>query len=206
MVVGAGIAGIQASLDIAKAGYRVHLVEKEPSIGGHMVQFDKTFPTLDCAACISTPKTVAVSQSPNIDLLTYSEVTEVKGFVGNFNVRVHRKPRYIREDLCTGCGLCAEQCPVSVPSEFDENLGTRKAVYRHFPQAVPITFTIDKKSPAPCRMTCPAGVNVQGYVQLVGKGKYLEAVQLIMERLPLPGVVGRVCPSALRVCVSQIRS
>jgi heterodisulfide reductase subunit A-like polyferredoxin len=194
LVVGAGIAGIQASLDIAMAGYQVHLVEKEPSIGGHMVQFDKTFPTLDCAACISTPKTVAVSQSPNIDLLTYSEVTEVKGFVGNFKVRVHRKPRYIREDLCTGCGLCTEECPVSVPNQFDENLGMRKAVYRHFPQAVPFTFAIDKKDPAPCRMACPAGVNVQGYVQLVGKGKYLEAVELIMERLPLPGAVGRICP------------
>ena len=111
LVVGAGIAGIQASLDIAKAGYQVHLVEKEPSIGGHMVQFDKTFPTLDCAACISTPKTVAVSQSPNINLLSYSEVAEVKGFVGNFKVRVHRKPRYIREDRCTGCGICAEKLP-----------------------------------------------------------------------------------------------
>ena len=194
LVVGAGIAGIQASLDIAKAGYQVHLVEKEPSIGGHMVQFDKTFPTLDCAACISTPKTVAVSQSPKINLLSYSEVSEVKGFVGNYKVRVHRKPRYIREDQCTGCGICAENCPVSVPNEFDENLGKRKAVYRYFPQAVPFTFAIDKKDPAPCRITCPAGINVQGYVQLTGQGKYREAVQLIMERLPLPGVLGRVCP------------
>lgn len=195
LVVGAGIAGIQASLDIAKAGYKVHLVEKEPSIGGHMVQFDKTFPTLDCAACISTPKTVAVSQNPNIDLLSYSEVKEVKGFVGNFKVRVHRNARYIREDKCTGCGICAENCPVSVPNEFDENLGSRKAVYRFFPQAIPLTFAIDKRDPAPCRTTCPAGINVQGYVQLVGKGKYKEAVQLIMERLPLPGVLGRVCPA-----------
>jgi len=195
LVVGAGIAGIQASLDIARAGYRVHLVEKEPSIGGHMVQFDKTFPTLDCAACISTPKTVAVSQSPNIDLLTCSEVTEVRGFVGNFKVRVHRKPRYILEDRCTGCGICAENCPVSVPNEFDENLGKRKAVYRYFPQAVPLTFAIDKKDPAPCRIACPAEINVQGYVQLIGQGKYRQAVQLIMERVPLPGVLGRVCPN-----------
>ncbi len=195
LVVGAGIAGIQASLDIAKAGFKVHLVEKAPSIGGHMVQFDKTFPTLDCAACISTPKTVAVSQSPNIDLLSYSEVEEVKGFVGNYKVRVHRKPRFIREDLCTGCGVCAEQCPVTVPNEFDEKLSNRKAVYRYFPQAVPITYAIDKRDPAPCRTTCPAGVNVQGYVQLVGQGKYREAVQLIMERVPLPGVLGHVCPA-----------
>ncbi len=202
LVVGAGIAGIQASLDIARSGCRVHLVEREPSIGGHMVQFDKTFPTLDCAACISTPKTVAVSQSPNINLLSYSEVTEVKGYVGNFKVKVSRKPRYIREDRCTGCGICAENCPVSVPNEFDEKLGQRKAVYRFFPQAVPITFAIEKKDPAPCRLTCPAGVNVQGYTQLIGLGKYREAVQLIMERLPLPGVLGRVCP---HVCESNCR-
>ncbi len=195
MVVGAGIAGIQASLDIARSGHQVHLVEKEPSIGGHMVQFDKTFPTLDCAACISTPKTVAVSQSPNINLLSYSEVAEVKGFVGNFKVRVHRKPRFIREDRCTGCGICAENCPVSVPNEFDEMLGARKAVYRSFPQAVPFTFCIDKKDVAPCRTSCPAGINVHGYVQLVGRGKYREAVELIMEKIPLPGVLGRVCPA-----------
>lgn len=202
MVVGAGIAGIQASLDIAKAGYKVHLVETAPSIGGHMVQFDKTFPTLDCAACISTPKTVAVSQSPNINLLTYSEVTEVKGFVGNFKVRVNRKARYIREDRCTGCGICAENCPVSVPNEFDENLQDRKAIYRYFPQAVPLTFVIDKKDPAPCRIQCPAEINVQGYVQLIAQGKYREAVELIMERLPLPGVLGRVCPHS---CESACR-
>jgi len=194
LVVGAGIAGIQASLDIARAGHKVYLVEKDPSIGGHMVQFDKTFPTLDCAACISTPKTVAVSQSPNIELLSYSEVTELKGFVGNFKARIKRKARFVLEENCTGCGQCAEACPVSVENEFDEHLSTRKAIYRFFPQAVPITFCIDKKDRAPCTVTCPAGLNVQGYIQLIGQGKVREAVQLIMEKVPLPGVLGRVCP------------
>jgi heterodisulfide reductase subunit A len=194
LVVGAGIAGIQASLDIARAGHEVYLVEKDPSIGGHMVQFDKTFPTLDCAACISTPKTVAVSQSPNIHLLTYSEVDELKGFVGNFTARIRRKPRYVREDRCTGCGQCAEVCPVAVPNGFDESLSLRKAIFRFFPQAVPVTFAIEKKDRAPCGITCPAGINIQGYVQLIGQGKYREAVELIMERVPLPGVLGRVCP------------
>lgn len=194
LVVGAGIAGIQASLDIAKAGHQVYLVEKDPSIGGHMVQFDKTFPTLDCAACISTPKTVAVAQNPNIHMLTFSEVSEVNGFVGNYRVKVRRKPRYILEDRCTGCGQCAEVCPVSVSNEFDEHLSQRKAVYRFFPQAVPITFTIEKKDRAPCVATCPAGVNVQGYIQLIRMGKYREAIQLMHERIPIPGVLGRVCP------------
>jgi heterodisulfide reductase subunit A len=194
MVVGAGIAGIEAALDIAKSGHQVYLVEKNPSIGGHMMKFDKTFPTLDCAACISTPKTVAVAQEPNIHLFSYSEVAEVNGYVGNYNVKIKRKARYVREDQCTGCGQCSEVCPVSLPSEFDENLGERQAVYRFFPQAVPITYCIEKKDRAPCTITCPAAINVQGYVQLVGQGKYQEAIQLIMERLPLPGVLGRVCP------------
>ncbi len=149
LVVGAGIAGIQASLDIARAEHKVYLVEKDPSIGGHMVQFDKTFPTLDCAACISTPKTVAVSQDPNIELLSYSEVVEVSGYVGNFTVKLRRKPRYVLEDRCTGCGQCAESCPVSVPNAFDECLSKRKAIYRNFPQSVPSTFTIDA---AACRL------------------------------------------------------
>ncbi len=194
MVVGAGIAGIQASLDIAKSGHQVYLVERTPSIGGHMMKFDKTFPTLDCAACISTPKTVAVAQEPNIHLFSYSEVAEVDGYVGNFTVKVRRKARYVREDQCTGCGQCVEVCPVSVPHEFDEYLSDRQAIYRLFPQAVPITFLIEKKDRAPCTITCPAGINVQGYVQLIKQGKYKEAVQVIMERLPLPGVLGRVCP------------
>lgn len=194
MVVGAGIAGMQAALDIGASGHKVYLVEKSPTIGGHMLQFDKTFPTLDCAACIGTPKMVSVAQEPNIELLSYSEVTSVSGFIGNFTVQVHKKPRYIKEGVCTGCGECAQVCPVSLPSEWDEGLNRRKAIYKPFPQAVPITFCIDKKDRAPCIAACPGGVNIQGYVQLIGQGKYAEAVQLILERLPLPGVLGRVCP------------
>ena len=201
LIVGGGIAGMQAALDVASAGYKAYVVERQPTIGGHMLQYDKTFPTLDCASCIGTPKMVSVGQHPNIEVLSYSEVEEIDGFVGNFKVKVRKNARYVTND-CTGCGECASVCPVERPNEWDEGLKNRKAIYRSFPQAVPITFVVEKKDRAPCVITCPAGINVQGYIQLIGQGKYNEAVQLIMERLPLPGVLGRVCP---RPCESECR-
>jgi heterodisulfide reductase subunit A len=143
LVIGAGIAGIQAALDVADAGYKVYLVEKEPSIGGHMAQLDKTFPTLDCSSCILTPKMSLVGQHPNIELLTYSEVREVEGFVGNFKVKVEKKPRYVIEDKCTACADCLEVCPVNVPDEFNSGLGWRKAIYIPFAQAVPNAYVLD---------------------------------------------------------------
>lgn len=144
LVVGGGIAGIQASLEIADAGYHVYLVEREPSIGGHMAQFDKTFPTLDCSACILTPKMFDVGAHPNITLLTYSEVEQVDGYVGNFQVRVRKKARKIREAVCNGCGTCWEKCPIKVIDQvYEAGLGYRKAVYRPFPQAVPKYPIID---------------------------------------------------------------
>ena len=202
LVVGGGIAGMQAALDIAESGHKVYLVECSSTIGGHMLQFDKTFPTLDCAACIGTPKMVAVAQNPNIELLTCAEVSEVSGFIGNYTVTVRKNPRYIKEGVCTGCGECAKVCPVTIPNDWDAGLGTRKAIGRAFPQAIPITYEIAKLDRAPCTTACPAGINVQGYVQLIGQGKYKEALQLIRERLPLPGVLGRVCPHP---CETQCR-
>ncbi|MDJ0784428.1 MAG: FAD-dependent oxidoreductase [Desulfosarcinaceae bacterium] len=194
MVVGGGIAGMQAALDIGAAGHHVYLVERDTTIGGHMLQFDKTFPTLDCAACIGTPKMVEVAQSPNIELFSLSEVTDVSGFIGNYTVTVRKQPRYVDAAKCTGCGECAGACPVSLPNSWDEGMGTRKAIGRAFPQSIPITFNIEKRDRAPCVGTCPAGVNVQGYVQLIRKERYEQALQLIRQRLPLPGVLGRVCP------------
>jgi len=194
LVVGGGIAGMQASLDIAKAGFKVYLVERQPTVGGHMLQYDKTFPTLDCAACIGTPKMVSVGQSSGIELLSYSEVEEVGGFIGNFKVKVRRKARYVKDE-CTGCGECEKVCPIHFPNEWDVGTKARKAIYRPFPQAVPITYCIDKYDRGPCVQTCPAGTNVQGYVALVRAGKYQEALKLIMNRIPLPGTLGRVCPA-----------
>lgn len=144
LVVGGGISGISAALEIADAGFPVHMVERQPSIGGHMAQFDKTFPTLDCAACILTPKMVDVGMHPNITLHTWSEVTDVKGYVGNFTVTIKERARYINTELCTGCGICQEKCPVRVQdTAFEAGLGYRKVAYMPFPQAVPKYPVID---------------------------------------------------------------
>lgn len=144
LVIGGGIAGIQAALEIADAGQKVYLVEKSGTIGGHMAMFDKTFPTLDCAACILTPKMVEVGQHPNINLLTLSEVTHVGGDPGKYSVTIHRTARQINESECIGCGICAEKCPKKVASEFDAGTGMRKAAYIPFPQAVPNKYLIDR--------------------------------------------------------------
>jgi len=160
LVIGGGIAGIQAALDVASQGFTVYLVERKPSIGGHMAMLDKTFPTLDCSQCILTPKMVDVARHPNVRLLTYSEVKDVKREGNGFLVKVLKKPRYVKEDVCTGCGICAMHCPVEVPSEFNMGLGIRKAIYVPFPQAVPLKYTIDRDHCIRCRLcqnVCAAG-------------------------------------------------
>jgi heterodisulfide reductase subunit A len=168
LIVGGGIAGITAALELANAGNHVYLVEREPSIGGHMAQLDKTFPTLDCSACILTPKMVDVGQHPNITLLTYSEVEEVDGHLGQFNVSVRKKARYVDEEHCTGCGICIEKCPFSVVDEvFEAGLGKRKVIYRPFPQAVPKYPVIDTENCVyflrgkckACQIFCPTTPN-----------------------------------------------
>jgi heterodisulfide reductase subunit A len=166
MVVGGGIAGIQAALEIADAGYHVYLVERDPSIGGHMAQFDKTFPTLDCAACILTPRMVSAGTHPNITLLTWSEVEKVDGYVGSFSVTVRKKARYVKTALCTGCGVCQEKCPKKVIDEvYEAGLGYRKAIFTPFPQAVPKYPVLDRSNCTyfqrgkckACEKFCPTG-------------------------------------------------
>jgi heterodisulfide reductase subunit A-like polyferredoxin len=193
LVIGGGIAGIQTALDIGEMGFKTYLVEKTPSIGGRMAQLDKTFPTLDCSACILTPKMVDVARHPNVELITYSEIAGIDGYVGNFNVKIKKKPRYIDMEKCTGCGECFNGCPVEMPNEFDMEKATRHAIYTPFPQAVPLKATIDKRGMHPCRDACPAGVGAPGYVTLIGRGKFYEALRVIKERLPFPSVCGRVC-------------
>lgn len=169
LVIGGGISGIQAALEIANNGFKVYLVEKSPSIGGRMAQLDKTFPTLDCSACILTPKMVDAARHPNIELLTYSEVTKVDGSIGDFKVKVNKKSRYVDVEKCVGCGECADACRLKgrIPNEFDANLSKRGSAYIPFPQAVPLKFTIDRehclfltkgkcgKAPR-CQEHCPA--------------------------------------------------
>jgi heterodisulfide reductase subunit A len=147
LVIGGGVAGIQAALDIANCGHKVIMVERSPSIGGHMAQLSETFPTLDCSQCILTPRMVEVAQHPNITLYTYAEVEGLEGFIGNFKVKIRKKSKSLDEKLCTGCGLCTTKCPKKkIPSEFEQNLGFRPAIYVPFPQAVPNKPVIDKEN------------------------------------------------------------
>ena len=150
LVIGAGISGMNAALDLANEGYKVFLVEKTPTIGGHMAQLDKTFPTMDCSACILTPRMVDVARNKNIELLTYAEIIELTGYVGNFKATIMKKPHYIDQEKCTGCGICVDHCPAYCKNEFDLGLSLKKAIYIPFPQAVPGKFTIDVEACIKC--------------------------------------------------------
>jgi heterodisulfide reductase subunit A-like polyferredoxin len=193
LVIGGGIAGIQTALDLADKGVKVELVEKLPSIGGRMAQLDKTFPTNDCSICILAPKMADCYSHPNINVMTYSEVKEVSGKAGNFDVKVLKKARFVDEEKCTGCGDCFKVCPVSLPNEFDMDMRERPAIFMPFLQSVPRVATIDRQGVAPCSNDCPAGLSAQGYVALIRAEKFKEAAELIRKTIPLPSVCGRIC-------------
>jgi heterodisulfide reductase subunit A-like polyferredoxin len=193
-VVGGGIAGMAASLDLAESGFKVYLVEKSPSIGGIMAQLDKTFPTNDCAMCTLAPRMIDTGNNLNIVKMPYSEIISVEGTPGKFRVKVLHKTRHIDPAKCSGCGDCAKACPVKEDSAFDRGLGERRAAYKPFAQALPGAYTIEKLDRPPCVLTCPAGVNVQAYVALIGEGKCKEAVDVIRKNLPFPRILGRICP------------
>ncbi|MBT9163465.1 MAG: NADPH-Fe(3+) oxidoreductase subunit beta [Chloroflexi bacterium] len=192
LIVGGGIAGITAALKIAASENRVYLVEREPSIGGRMSQLNMTFPTLDCSECILTPKMTDVGNNPYIDLMASSEIEEVSGYVGNFKVKIRKKARFVTEK-CTACGDCIKECPVEVLSEFEEGLNKRKAIYIPFAQSIPNKYVISRNDTPPCKLACPIGMDIQGYLALVSVGKFQEAYQLLRRTNPLPSVCGRVC-------------
>jgi heterodisulfide reductase subunit A-like polyferredoxin len=193
MVVGGGIAGIQASLDLAESGFKVYLVESNSAIGGKMAQLDKTFPTNDCSMCIISPKLVEAGRHLNIELLTMTQVDTVEGEPGDFTVRLTEQPRFVDMDKCTACGECAKVCPIEVSNQFDEGLQAKKAAYKLYPQAMPGAYAIEKKGTAPCKATCPANVGVQGWIALMNQGDYGDAIALFKQAHPFPGVCGRVC-------------
>jgi heterodisulfide reductase subunit A-like polyferredoxin len=194
LVLGGGVAGLQAANDLAGLGFHVYLVERSPSVGGRMAQLDKTFPTNDCSMCILAPKMIECASHPNITLLTCAELESLSGKIKDFTATVRKRTRYIDEKKCTGCGDCATACPVELPGEFEMYLSNRKAVFKPFPQAVPNVFTITKRGISPCKDGCPAQLSVQAYVQLIKLGKFDEALAVIHETMPFAGTLGRICP------------
>ncbi|MFH1906896.1 MAG: FAD-dependent oxidoreductase, partial [Chloroflexota bacterium] len=193
MVVGGGIAGMQSALDLAEQGFKVYLVEQKSAIGGHMAQLDKTFPTNDCAMCTISPKLVETGRHPNIEILTDTDVLDVKGAAGDFSVTVERRPRYIDTAKCIACGDCVKVCPVITPDTFNEGLAPRRAAFKLYPQAVPNAFAIEKRGIAPCRDACPAGQRAQGYIALIREGRWADALRVIEMDNPFPGICGRIC-------------
>ncbi|MFO8235853.1 MAG: FAD-dependent oxidoreductase [Bacteroidales bacterium] len=194
LVIGAGVAGQEAALNLANMNFKVLLVEKDKSIGGTMVQLSKVFPTLDCAACITTPKMSETARHPNITLMTYSEVKGIERNEGDFHTTILKHPRFVNEDACTGCQECEFACPVVKEDHYNYGLSGRKVAYVPFSLANPRIASIERNNEtAPCIATCPGGVKAYGYVSLVRAGLYDEAMKLHLEDIPLPGSLGRAC-------------
>jgi len=192
LVIGGGIGGMEASLDLVEAGFKVCLIDEKPNIGGKMAQLDKTFPTNDCSMCIMAPKLVEVGRNPNIELMMGTELIALQGEPGNFTATLKRRPRRILKEKCTSCGLCAPYCPLEVPADYNECLSRRSAAYISFPQAIPSTYSIDREIP-PCVNRCPINLNARDYVGLIAEGRFFEALDVIRAKLPFPATIGRIC-------------
>ena len=194
LVVGSGIGGMESALKLGAMGYRVLVVEKEPSVGGKMILLSKVFPTLDCASCISTPKMAATAHHPNLTVLTDAQVEGiVRGDDGRFTATIRLRPRFVDTNLCTGCRQCETACTVSVPDQFNGELVARRAAYIPFPQAVPQKALVERAGTSPCSFACPAGIKAHGYVSLVRSGEVEKAYRLVLETTPLIGSLGRAC-------------
>ncbi|MCS6907835.1 MAG: FAD-dependent oxidoreductase, partial [Anaerolineales bacterium] len=193
MVVGGGIAGMQAALDLADQGFKVYLIEAKSAIGGKMAQLDKTFPTNDCAMCTISPKLVETGRHPNIEVMTLTRVVDLRGEAGNFTVTLEHQPRYVDLNKCVACGDCEKVCPVLIPDRFNEGLVKKHAIYKLYPQAVPNAYAIEKRGISPCRDACPAGQRAQGYIALIREGRYHDALRVIKMDNPFPGICGRIC-------------
>lgn len=193
LVLGGGVAGIQCALDLAEGGYKVHLVDKAPALGGHMAQLDKTFPTNDCSMCTLSPKLVEVGRHLNVELITNSELLALDGQPGDFTAKILRHARYVDEEVCTSCGECVPVCPVHVKDSFNEEQSERKAIYKLYPQAIPNTYVVDKKGYAPCKAHCPVETSAQGYIALIAERRFADAYRVAAEPNPFPSVCGRIC-------------
>lgn len=193
LVVGAGIGGMQASLDLAEAGFKVYLLDRAPAIGGRMAQLDKTFPTNDCAMCIMSPKLVETGRHLNIEIITTADLEKVEGEPGNFIATIRQHPRYVDISKCTGCGDCAAKCPIPLPDEFNAGMMSRKVIYKLYPQAIPNAYAIEKRGVAPCKDACPAHQRAQGYIALIREKRFADAYRVIKEDNPFPSICGRVC-------------
>ena len=193
LVVGGGVAGMQAALDLANAGIRVYLVDSAPAIGGTAAQLDKIFPTNDCSMCMLSPRLAECSRHLNIEIITGAELLDLEGEPGCFTARVRQRARYVELDKCTACGDCVPVCPVRRPDDFNGGLADRRAIYKLYPQGTPNAFAVERTSTPPCHQACPAGVRGSAIAALIRENRLEDARLLLLKDNPFPGICTYLC-------------